>query len=197
MITINTYHSRLCSPLAPYRQSPQAESRNDLACYYFWSPKDFYWMWRALTLAKLGAERAEVPVGAVLVHNDTVIGEGFNEPIGRQDATAHAEIVAIRDACQRLENYRLPADTTLYVTLEPCTMCVGALIHARVSRLVYATDEPRAGMVGSQMNLLEESFYNHTMVVQKGLCQQHSSQLLRGFFRQRRQQAKNNRVGIN
>ena len=158
----------------------------------FWSLEDFKWMQEALELAKQGAAREEVPVGAILVHNQHIIGRGFNEPIGRYDVTAHAEIVALRDACTRLNNYRLPLQTTLYVTLEPCTMCIGALIHARVDRLVYAASEPRAGMVGSQMNLAAQPFYNHSIQVHKGLCGEHSSQMLKAFFRQRRQALKNN-----
>lgn len=157
----------------------------------FWSVDDVKWMQQALKLAKKGAEYGEVPVGAILVHQQQVIGQGFNEPIGRHDATAHAEIVALRDACARLKNYRLPLQTTLYVTLEPCTMCIGALIHARVDRLIYAASEPRAGMVGSQMNLPEQSFYNHNIEVHKGLCGEHSSQMLKTFFRERRKAAKN------
>ena len=159
----------------------------------FWSVEDIKWMKEALKLAKQGAEREEVPVGAVLVYNQQIIGQGFNEPIGRCDATAHAEIIALREACTRLKNYRLPLKTTLYVTLEPCTMCVGAMIHARVDRLVYAANEPRAGMVGSQMNLAEQPFYNHQMQVDAGLCREHSSQMLKDFFRQRRKAAKANR----
>ena len=159
----------------------------------FWLIEDFKWMQKALKLAKQGAAREEVPVGAILVHNQQVIGQGFNEPIGRHDATAHAEIVALRDACMRLNNYRLPLQTTLYVTLEPCTMCIGALIHARVDRLIYAASEPRAGMVGSQMNLAAQPFYNHSIQVHKGLCSEHSSQMLKAFFRQRRQALKNSK----
>lgn len=161
-----------------------------LAIDEFWSVEDVKWMHEALNLAKQGAEHGEVPVGAILVHNQQIIGQGFNEPIGRHDATAHAEIIALRDACRRLNNYRLPLQTTLYVTLEPCTMCIGALIHARVDRLIYAASEPRAGMVGSQMNLAAESFYNHRIQVHKGLCREHSSQMLKDFFRQRRQASK-------
>ncbi len=156
----------------------------------FWLIEDFKWMQKALKLAKQGAAREEVPVGAILVHNQQVIGQGFNEPIGCHDATAHAEIVALRDACMRLKNYRLPLQTTLYVTLEPCTMCIGALIHARVDRLIYAASEPRAGMVGSQMDLAAQPFYNHSIQVHKGLCSEHSSQMLKAFFRQRRQALK-------
>ena len=164
-----------------------------LATDEFWSVEDVKWMHEALNLAKQGAEHGEVPVGAILVHNQQIIGQGFNEPIRRHDATAHAEIIALRDACRRLNNYRLPLQTTLYVTLEPCTMCVGALIHARVDRLIYAASEPRAGMVGSQMNLAAESFYNHRIQVHKGLCREHSSQMLKDFFRQRRQASKQNK----
>ena len=161
-----------------------------LATDELWAVEDINWMQKALNLAKQGAAREEVPVGAILVHNQQIIGQGFNEPIGRHDATAHAEIIALRDACTRLNNYRLPLQTTLYVTLEPCTMCIGALIHARVDRLIYAASEPRAGMVGSQMNLAAESFYNHRIQVYKGLCREHSSQMLKAFFRERRQASK-------
>lgn len=175
---------------------PYQLSGNRLITNKFWSVQDIQWMKYALTLAKRGAECGEVPVGAVLIHDNVVIGSGFNEPIGRHDATAHAEIVALRDACQRLNNYRLPPQTTLYVTLEPCTMCVGAMIHARVGRLVYAASEPRAGMVGSQMNLPAEPFYNHQIKTYQGLCAEHSSQMLKAFFKQRRQLAKKNKDSI-
>ncbi|WP_198329766.1 tRNA adenosine(34) deaminase TadA [Psychrobacter cibarius] len=172
---------------------PTANSQlviEDMQASAFWSLQDMSWMNIALKLARQGAERGEVPVGAILVHDQQIIGQGFNEPIGRHDATAHAEIVALREACARLKNYRLPLQTTLYVTLEPCTMCIGALIHARVDRLVYAASEPRAGMVGSQMNLPMQPFYNHSIQVHKGLCSEHSSQILKGFFRERRKLAK-------
>ncbi len=160
----------------------------------FWSMQDVYWMSHALRLAKQGAQLGEVPVGAVLVQHQVAIGQGFNEPIGRHDATAHAEIVALREACACLKNYRLPPKTTLYVTLEPCTMCVGALIHARVDRLVYAANEPRAGMIVSQMSLPAQPFYNHHMQVNGGLYAEQSSQMLKDFFRQRRQVLKSNKV---
>lgn len=172
---------------------PYQPIHSQLTTGEFWSDEDIKWMQKALELAKQGAKRAEVPVGAVLVHEQQVIGQGFNEPIGRHDATAHAEIVALRDACTRLNNYRLPLQTTLYVTLEPCTMCIGGLIHARVDRLVYAASEPRAGMVGSQMNLAAEPFYNHRIQVHKGLCREQSSHMLKAFFRERRQAVKNKR----
>ena len=167
-----------------------------LATNTFWSTQDVKWMQKALTLARQGAESGEVPVGAILVHDHQIIGQGFNEPIGRHDVTAHAEIVALRDACTRLKNYRLPLQTTLYVTLEPCTMCVGALIHARVDRLIYAASEPRAGMVGSQMNLPMQSFYNHNIEIYNGLCDVHSSQMLKSFFRERRKNMKKHKDSV-
>ena len=186
--------------LSPYQLSPYQLINSQLInspligeqiqASTFWSVEDVKWMQQALKLAKQGAEYGEVPVGALLVHNQQVIGQGFNEPIGRHDVTAHAEIIALRDACTRLKNYRLPLQTTLYVTLEPCTMCVGALIHARVDRLVYAASEPRAGMVGSQMNLAEQPFYNHHIQAHKGLCSEHSSKILKTFFRERRDAVK-------
>lgn len=173
---------------------PYQFSDCSMTTHKFWSPQDFYWMQQALELAKYGGSLSEVPVGAVLVHEHKIIGQGFNQPIGRHDATAHAEIIALREACLRLNNYRLPPRTTLYVTLEPCTMCVGALIHGRVDRLVYAASEPRAGMIGSQMNLTIQPFYNHQIQVYKGLCAEHSSQMLKAFFRQRRPVVKKNKI---
>lgn len=179
--------------LAPYLSAASDSASIPFAQLMFWSLSDVQWMQKALRLASQGADVGEVPVGAVLVHDQQIIGQGFNQPIGGHDATAHAEIVALREACQRLQNYRLPLQTTLYVTLEPCTMCIGALIHARVDRLVYAASEPRAGMVGSQMDLSMQSFYNHNIRVYKGLCGEMSSQLLKRFFRERRRLAKQNK----
>lgn len=194
-MTITNRYNCDCLLLAthPLRASSLIDSRSASAIDKLWSLEDARWMNYALALAQQGAEHGEVPVGAVLVHNDAIIGQGFNEPIGRHDATAHAEIVAIRQACTQLDNYRLPLKTTLYVTLEPCTMCVGAMVHARVDRLVFATCEPRAGMVGSQMNLPQQDFYNHQIQVFAGLQAHASSQLLKRFFRQRRQIAKLNK----
>ncbi len=187
-MTITNRYNCDCLLLAthPLRASSLIDSRSASAIDKLWSLEDARWMNYALALAQQGAEHGEVPVGAVLVHNDAIIGQGFNEPIGRHDATAHAEIVAIRQACTQLDNYRLPLKTTLYVTLEPCTMCVGAMIHARVDRLIFATCEPRAGMVGSQMNLPQQDFYNHQIQVFAGLQAHVSSRLLKQFFRQRR-----------
>lgn len=142
-------------------------------------------MQHALRLARQAGEAGEVPVGAVLVAGGEVIGEGWNRVIGAADPTAHAEIVAIRDAAQRIGNYRLP-DTTLYVTLEPCTMCLGALVHARVRQLVFAAREPRAGAVCSAAQLLDSDFYNHRVAWREGTLAQDSAGLLRAFFRARR-----------
>lgn len=181
----------------PYSLTASQMASVNLETCIFWPLQDVQWMQEALKLAEQGAVLGEVPVGAVLVHEQQIIGQGFNEPIGRHDATAHAEIVALRDACKRLKNYRLPLQTTLYVTLEPCTMCIGALIHARVDRVIYAASEPRAGMAGSQMNLPVQPFYNHSIQVSSGLCRIHSSQMLKDFFRARRKAAKNRDNSIN
>ncbi len=146
---------------------------------------DAKFMARALELAQEAAEQGEVPVGAVLVRNGVIIGQGYNAPISSNDPTAHAEIVALRDAARRFANYRLPG-STLYVTLEPCTMCIGAIVHARVERLVFATREPRAGVVCSQGNELDRSFYNHKVVWEEGPLAQESAELLQSFFKARR-----------
>ncbi len=146
---------------------------------------DEQWMQRALMLAAQAAANGEVPVGAVLVRDGQIVGEGFNQPIGSHDPTAHAEIVALRTAAANAGNYRLP-DSTLYVTLEPCTMCIGAMIHARVARLVFAAREPRAGAVCSQLQLCEHHSYNHKMQWSEGLLAAESSALLTAFFKSRR-----------
>lgn len=142
----------------------------------------------ALHMAKQGVNLGEVPVGAVLVHDSKILGVGFNCPIGGQDPTAHAEIVAIRQACHNLQNYRLPQGTTLYVTLEPCTMCLGAMIHARLSRVVFGAYEPKAGVMSSQEDFSQKSYFNHQLSVQGGLLASDCGALLSSFFRQRRQQ---------
>ena len=142
-------------------------------------------MRRALALADRAANEGEVPVGAVLVRDDKLLGEGWNQVISAQDPTAHAEIVALRDAARAEGNYRLPG-STLYVTLEPCTMCAGALVHARVSQLVFAAKEPKAGVVCSTCALLEEPWYNHKVGWLGGVLAQDSSSRLQAFFRARR-----------
>ena len=149
------------------------------------TPRDFMFMQRALELAAEGATLGEVPVGAVVVQDGEVIGEGFNQPISAADPSAHAEVVALRAAAANAQNYRLPG-ATLYVTIEPCTMCFGTLIHARVARLVYGAPEPRAGVVVSQLKLPEQSFFNHRIEVEGGVLQDQASALVKEFFQKRR-----------
>ena len=122
--------------------------------------EDLQWMERALELARCAEAEGEVPVGAVVVANGEVIGEGWNRPIALHDPTAHAEIHAIRDAAIQQKNYRIPG-STLYVTLEPCAMCAGAIVHARIERVVFAATDPRSGAAGSQFQLLQHSALNH------------------------------------
>ena len=143
------------------------------------------WMRRALALADRAANEGEVPVGAVVVRDEQLLGEGWNQVIAVQDPTAHAEIVALRDAAGAVGNYRLPG-ATLYVTLEPCTMCAGALVHARVSQLVFAATEPKAGVVCSTCSLLDEAWYNHKVSWQGGVLAEDSSSRLQAFFKARR-----------
>jgi tRNA(Arg) A34 adenosine deaminase TadA len=139
----------------------------------------------ALSLAQQAATIGEVPVGAVLVKDGEILGQGYNCPISTDDPTAHAEIVALRNASQRLGNYRLPA-TTMYVTLEPCTMCVGALVHARIERLVFGAFEPKAGVICSQNKLLETDYLNHNIAVTAGVLSNQCATILTEFFSQRR-----------
>lgn len=142
-------------------------------------------MRRALELADRAAAREEVPVGALVVRDGEVLGEGWNQVISARDPTAHAEIVALRDAAARVGNYRLP-DTVLYVTLEPCTMCAGAMVHARVAQLVFAATEPRAGVACSTCAMLDEPRFNHRVRWQGGVLAAESSRRLQDFFRRRR-----------
>jgi len=144
---------------------------------------------RAIELAQQGEALGEVPVGAVIVCNDEVVGEGFNQPITSHDPTAHAEVVALRSAANSIQNYRV-IDSTLYVTLEPCTMCVGALIHARISRLVFGTTEPKAGAVVSQSQLLDASYFNHRIEMSGGVLAEECQHQLSDFFRRRREELK-------
>lgn len=146
---------------------------------------DEYWMAHALSLAKRAEQQEEVPVGAVIVVNDMIIGEGWNQPITNSDPTAHAEIQALRAACQQLDNYRLP-DATLYISLEPCIMCAGAIVHARIKRVVFATKEPKTGAAGSCFDIFNTPQLNHHVVCEHGVLADESSALLRNFFRARR-----------
>ena len=150
------------------------------------SADDMRFMQRALELARHARdEHEEVPVGAVLVLDGAIVGEGYNRNIGTHDPTAHAEIAALRDAGRRIGNHRLPG-ATLYVTLEPCLMCAGAIVHARVARVVYAADDPKTGAAGSVFDAQASPLHNHLVQVAKGLCADESAGLLRQFFKARR-----------
>ncbi len=144
-----------------------------------------YWMRHALMLAQRAWDEGEVPVGAVLVHNDRVIGEGWNRPIGRHDPTAHAEIMALRQGGLVLQNYRL-LDTTLYVTLEPCVMCAGAMVHGRIGTLVFGARDLKTGAAGSLMDVLHHPGMNHRVEIVEGTLSEECSGMLSEFFRQRR-----------
>ncbi|MFT4677506.1 MAG: tRNA(adenine34) deaminase [Patiriisocius sp.] len=144
-----------------------------------------HWMQMAVTLAEQAASVGEVPVGAVVVQDGQLIGEGFNQTISSHDPTAHAEIVALRDAAARLNNYRLPG-ATLYVTIEPCTMCAGALVHARISHLVFGAKEPRAGAIVSSASVLDNPGLNHQVQITGGVCESEAGQLMSDFFKAKR-----------
>ena len=158
------------------------------------SDTDEYWMAQALDQARQAAELDEVPVGAVLINeSNELIAAGHNQPISANDPTAHAEIIVLRVAARKLYNYRLPG-TTLYVTLEPCTMCVGALVQARVKRIVYGTVEPKAGAIESAHRLFKEGKFNHTPDIHGGVKREECSSLLSRFFEQKR--AKKRKLSI-
>lgn len=146
---------------------------------------DIHWMKAAIQLAERAARAGEVPVGAVLIRQDDIIGSGWNRPIAANDPTAHAEIMAIREAAANLKNYRL-IGTTLYVTLEPCLMCTGAMVHARIQRLVYAAADPKRGAVNSICQAFESQGLNHIVQAEGGVMASECSSLLQAFFRERR-----------
>ena len=147
---------------------------------------DEFYMHRALDQARQGLDAGEVPVGAVVVNAEgEIVGAGYNAPVAGCDPSAHAEIRALRDAGARLGNYRIDG-CTLYVTLEPCLMCTGAIIHARLARVVYGAAEPRTGMVESRANLFAQPWYNHRVVVEGGVLATRASRLLKAFFAVRR-----------
>ena len=146
---------------------------------------DIYWMRQAMTLAQHAESIGEVPVGAVIVKDNELIAEGLNYPIKSNDPTAHAEIVALRAAASKLGNYRL-VDTTMYVTLEPCTMCAGALIHARVKRIVIGAMDPRTGAAGSVFNVLNNDKLNHRLEIEQGILEEECSTMLSNFFKNKR-----------
>ncbi|MCB1703709.1 MAG: tRNA adenosine(34) deaminase TadA [Halioglobus sp.] len=145
-------------------------------------------MRRALALADRAANEGEVPVGAVVVRDGALLGEGWNQAIATSDPSGHAEVVALRDAARVVGNYRLPG-ATLYVTLEPCTMCAGALVHARIATVVFGATEPRAGVVCSRCQLLDEPWFNHRVSWQGGVLAEESSARLKAFFQARREAA--------
>ncbi|WP_018606227.1 tRNA adenosine(34) deaminase TadA [Uliginosibacterium gangwonense] len=147
--------------------------------------RDEYFMREALQLAREAASIGEVPVGALVVFEEQIVGRGFNHPIGLHDPTSHAEIMALRDAACTLGNYRLPG-CTLYVTLEPCVMCSGAIFHARIARVVFGARDPKTGAAGSAIDLYAESHLNHHAVIEGGVLADECAQLLSSFFSARR-----------
>lgn len=146
---------------------------------------DEYYLKQALALAKKAESCGEVPIGAVVVYKNEIIGQGFNNPISKNDPTAHAEINAMRDAAHHIHNYRLN-DTTLYVTLEPCSMCVGAMVWARINRLVFGAFDIRSGAVTSAFNLIDSQKHNHHVEWQAGVLESDCSSLLKNFFKNKR-----------
>jgi len=150
--------------------------------------RDQHFMQQALALAAEGALLGEVPVGAVVVQNGEIVGRGFNCPISGSDPSAHAEMVAIRAAAQAVSNYRLPG-STLYVTLEPCSMCAGLIVHSRISRVVYGASEPKAGVVQSQGQFFMQPFLNHRVLFEGGVLGEECGTMLSEFFRMRRAKA--------
>lgn len=149
------------------------------------SQAHLYFMQCALKLAEQAYDSGEVPVGAVVVYQNRIVGEGYNQPIAGNDPSAHAEVLAIRAAAMQLGNYRLP-DCSLYVTLEPCTMCVGLMVHARIEALFYGAQEPKAGAIVSAVNFAEQTHFNHKFAVEGGIMAAESAALMSQFFRQRR-----------
>jgi len=147
---------------------------------------DEFYMAKALQLVEQAGAIGEVPVGAILVKDGEIVGEGFNQPISGCDPTAHAEIVAMRNAAKNLNNYRL-SDCDLYVTIEPCTMCVGAMVHGRIRRVLFGALEPRAGALQSQLQLMDQSHYNHSIEWQGGVLAQECGDLISSFFRRKRE----------
>jgi tRNA(adenine34) deaminase len=146
---------------------------------------NYFFMQRALELAKTAEKNNEVPVGAVLVHENKIIAEGWNQPITSCDPTAHAEIVAVREGAKKLNNYRLN-QTTLFVTLEPCAMCVGALVHARVQRVVFGAFDPKAGAVQSVFPLGTANQFNHKVIFEGGILEKECGEVLSRFFKKKR-----------
>ena len=142
-------------------------------------------MEEALIEAKKALKKGEVPVGAVVVLEEDIIGRGYNQPITKNDPTAHAEIMALRDAAINLGNYRLN-DTLVYTTLEPCLMCAGALVHARIKKLIYSASDPKSGVIESNLNLMQSAFLNHKISYEGGILKEESSEILKNFFLKKR-----------
>ena len=146
---------------------------------------DEEFMQHAFQLAKKSEEHDEVPVGAIVVYKKEIIGEGWNQPISSHDPTAHAEIMALKNAGKKIENYRLP-ETTMYVTLEPCVMCAGAIVHARVAKLVYAVEDEKTGACGSVFNITQADKLNHRVRIEKGVLEKECRALIQNFFKEKR-----------
>lgn len=146
-------------------------------------------MAQAIIEAQKADAKNEVPVGAVVVLDGEVIGRGFNQPISSCDPCAHAEVIALRDAAKNIQNYRL-ADATLYVTIEPCTMCAGAIVHSRVAKLVYGATEPKSGVVESQEVIFEKPYFNHQLEVEAGVMAEECTGVIQAFFKRRREEKK-------
>lgn len=146
---------------------------------------DEYWMRQALLLAQQAEQLGEVPVGAIIILDDRIIGSGWNQPISQHDPTAHAEIIALRAACLQQQNYRLPR-ATMYITLEPCVMCAGAIVHARIERVIFAATEPKTGAAGSCFDVFNTPQLNHHVKCEGGLLADESSAILKSFFRSKR-----------
>lgn len=153
------------------------------------SPSDEFWMSEAMKLADKAAAQGEIPVGAILIQNGKVIGRGWNQSITLNDPTAHAEVMALRDAGQHLNNYRI-INSTMYVTLEPCAMCSGALVHSRIERLVFGAHDYKTGAVESVMKVLTHESANHIVEYQSGVCGKECSAQLSNFFKMRRAEKK-------
>ena len=147
--------------------------------------KDEQWMQIAIEEAKLAMKENEIPIGSILVKNEKIIAQAHNQPIRNNDPTAHAEIQVLRAAGKIQKNYRL-IDTTMYVTLEPCAMCLGAMMHARIKRMVYGTSDPKTGVCGSRVDLTTESFFNHEIEITGGVLEKECTELLQSFFKSRR-----------
>ena len=150
---------------------------------------DIFYMEKALQRAKIAYENGEVPIGCVIVHNGNIIGRGENRRKLEGNVLCHAEIIAINEACKAIKDWRLE-DCTVYVTVEPCPMCAGAILQARVPRLVYGTPNPKAGCVGSLYNLLDDKRFNHTVEVESGILKEECSEIMSSFFREFRMREK-------